>query len=192
MSVVVVLGLVLAAQTAPPPPAVTVALEGESGVVFFARPASGDGEAQPLCAAPCRAQLAPGSYRIGLARGDDAPVEMESPVLVTPDTQALSGEYQSYFGVRIGGALLAAGSVAGLIAGAAVAFDESGQENPARRVRRVVSSSEVSGFQNGSVDTNAPPSSGTGLAIGIASTLGLLAGIALMALVGDDAAVTAH
>ena len=69
-----------------------------------------------LCTAPCEATLAPGTYRLGLSRGG-AVVPVASPVSVASTSKELVGRYASATPSMIGGAVVAAASIAGAVLG---------------------------------------------------------------------------
>jgi hypothetical protein len=151
-------------EPAPAAPAVkaTLALKltADAGTTLHQK--SGDTYAE-LCTAPCEAALAPGTYRLGLSRGG-AVVPVVSPVLVASTTKELVGRYASATPSMIGGAVVAAASIAGAVLG-------------------IVGTTST---EDGEPTDYVPLGAGV-----VGGSLGLAVGIAMM-LVGDSAEVEAR
>lgn len=117
----------------------------------------------PLCTAPCEATLAPGTYRLGLSQGG-AVVPVASPVSVASTSKELVGRYASATPSMIGGAVVAAASIAGAVLG-------------------IVGTTST---EDGEPTDYVPLGAGV-----VGGSLGLAVGIAMM-LVGDSAELEAR
>jgi|JI10StandDraft_1071094.scaffolds.fasta_scaffold533883_1 hypothetical protein len=104
-------------EPAPAAPAakatLALALTADAGTTLHQK--AGDAYTE-LCTAPCEVSLAPGTYRLGLSRGG-AVVPVASPVSVASTSKELVGRYVSATPSLIGGAVVAAASIAGAVLG---------------------------------------------------------------------------
>jgi hypothetical protein len=66
-----------------------------------------------ICTSPCKPDLEPGTYRLGLSQGTGVTVESDEPVTIPVGTPQLTGEYRSFQSMRVAGYIVLPASCLG-------------------------------------------------------------------------------
>ncbi len=66
-----------------------------------------------ICTSPCKPDLEPGTYRLGLSQGTGVTVESDEPVTIPLGTPQLTGEYRSFQSMRVAGYIVLPASCVG-------------------------------------------------------------------------------